>query len=149
MPAARVFLDSSTLLYALDETEPDKRDRSQIWLNALAVLGCGVTNLQVLNEVANVLIRKSVRFPKMDVFSKIDALGFLGASPLTWPTHLHARLIHAGTGYSWWDSLLLASALELGCTHFLSEDLQDGQVVEGLTIVDPFSTSPGDILISL
>ena len=46
----------------------------------------------------------------------------------------------------WWDCLLLASALELGCTHFLSEDLQDGQVIEGLTIVNPFAHTPEEIL---
>jgi predicted nucleic acid-binding protein len=43
---------------------------------------------------------------------------------------------------------LLASAIELGCTHYLSEDLQDGQVIDGLTIVDPFAHSPEQILTS-
>jgi predicted nucleic acid-binding protein len=50
--------------------------------------------------------------------------------------------------FSWWDCLLLASAIELGCTHFLSEDLKDGQTIEGLTILSPFAHTPDQILVS-
>ncbi len=149
MRAARIFIDSNTLVYALDESEPAKRVACRRWLAELVSLKCGVTNLQVLNEATNVLLRKSTRFPNVNIFSRIDEFASLGTSPVSWQTSLKAREIRENSGYSWWDSLLLASALELGCTHFLSEDLQDGQAVEGLTIVDPFSTSPGDILSSL
>jgi predicted nucleic acid-binding protein len=57
-----------------------------------------------------------------------------------------ARRLVERTGYSWWDCLLLASAIELGCTHFLSEDLQDGRSLQGLTILSPFAHSPREIL---
>jgi hypothetical protein len=43
------------------------------------------------------------------------------------------------------DCLLLASAPEPGCTHVLSEDLQDERAMDGLTTVDPFAHSPGQI----
>jgi predicted nucleic acid-binding protein len=64
-----------------------------------------------------------------------------------------ARNVFAAYRYSWWDCLLLASAIELGCMHFLSEDLQDGEQIvaqgrRGLTIVDPFAHSPDHILVS-
>jgi predicted nucleic acid-binding protein len=59
-----------------------------------------------------------------------------------------ARRLHLRYRYSWWDCLLLASAIELGCTHFLSEDLHNGQAIEGLTIIDPFAHSPDQILSS-
>ena len=55
-----------------------------------------------------------------------------------------ARVTRGATGYSWWDCLLIASALEAGCSHFLSEDLQD--VIGGLTIIDPFAHTPDQIL---
>jgi predicted nucleic acid-binding protein len=66
---------------------------------------------------------------------------------------LAARDIHAAYKCSWWDCVLIASAIELGCTHFLSEDLQDGQRIvaggrRGLTIVNPFAHSPDQILVS-
>jgi predicted nucleic acid-binding protein len=41
--------------------------------------------------------------------------------------------------YGFYDSLIIAAALDAGCTRLYSEDLQDGQQIEGLTIRDPFS----------
>lgn len=43
--------------------------------------------------------------------------------------------------FSWWDSLIVASALQSGCTRLYTEDLQHGQVIDGLTIVNPFTAS--------
>ena len=105
-----------------------------------------MTNLQVLTEIASIATRKSSRFA--DPFFRIDSFAQFGTTPTNFDISLAARRIRASINYSWWDSLLLASALELGCTRFLSEDLQDGQVVEGLTIVDPFAHSPEQILAS-
>jgi predicted nucleic acid-binding protein len=146
MPEGRIFIDSNTFLYTFDQDETNKQKVAQDWLTALAEGDAGVTNLQVLNEVASVATRKSSRFD--DPFFRIDSFAQFGTTPISFDTSLIARKIHTSTSYSWWDCVLLASALELGCTHFLSEDLQDGQVVDGLTIVDPFAHSPQQILVS-
>lgn len=69
-----------------------------------------------------------------------------GSDPLDLDTVHAAREIHLATSYVWWDCLLLASAIALGCARFLSEDLRDGHAIGGLTITDPFAHSPGDIL---
>lgn len=155
MPGARVFVDSTTFLYTFDRTEIAKGLVAREWLKRLTEYDCGVTNLQVLNEVANVAIRKTNRFGN-DPFFRIDAFADFGSHSVTFDTSLSARTLHANYRYSWWDCLLLASALNLGCTHFLSEDLQDGQLIEGqtskgqpskgLTIVDPFAHTPDQIL---
>jgi predicted nucleic acid-binding protein len=144
MPDARIFIDSNTFLYTFDLAETTKQQIAQRWLLVLAERDLGVTNLQVLNEIASVATRKSSRFN--DPFFRIDSFAQFGITPISFDTSLVARRIHASINFSWWDCLLLASALELRCTHFLSEDLQDGQVVEGLTIVDPFAHSPEQIL---
>jgi predicted nucleic acid-binding protein len=146
MPGARIFIDSTTVLYTFDLGETKKQEIAQDWLIALAERDLGVTNLQVLNEIASVATRKSSRFA--DPFFRIDSFAQFGTTPISFDTSLSARKLLASTSYSWWDCLLLASALELGCAHFLSEDLQDGQVVDGLTIVDPFAHSPQQILAS-
>ncbi|MER2534279.1 MAG: PIN domain-containing protein [Rhizobiaceae bacterium] len=143
-----MFIDSNTLLYTFDRLELEKSESAQRWLRVLADHRMGVTNLQVLNEVANVAIRKASRFGKDDPFFRIDAFARFGTTPVTFETSIAARAYHAKFRYSWWDCLLLASAIELGCTHFLSEDLQDGRTIEGLTIVDPFAHSPERILVS-
>ena len=152
MPGVKVFIDSTTFLYTFDTSEIDKGRVAQLWLERLTDDDCGVTNLQVLKEVASVATRKTGRFGG-DPFFRIDAFADFGTHPLTFETSLAARILHLNHFYSWWDCLLLASALELGCTHFLSEDLQDGQRIvaegrQGLTIVDPFAHSPAQILVS-
>lgn len=88
-----------------------------------------------------------VRQPR-DVFAIVDEFAEFGDTLVGWTEVGIARRVQATTAYSWWDCLLLASALELGCTHFLSADLQDGHIIAGLTIVDPFAHTPEQILVS-
>ena len=149
MRGASVFIDSTTFLYTFDKLEAEKSIVALEWLTELRIADCGVTNLQVLNEIASVATRKHTRFGG-DPFTRVDAFAMFGVEPVDFETALAARQIFADSGYSWWDCLLLASALELGCTHFLSEDLQDGQRIEAggkhLTIVDPFAHTPDQIL---
>jgi predicted nucleic acid-binding protein len=150
MPVARVFIDSTSFLYTRDRDERPKGDVIAAWLAALVEHQAGVTNLQVLNEVVSVITRKRARFAGLDPFFEADEASTFGAAPLTQEAAFVARAIYARYGFSWWDCLLLASALELGCTHFLSEDMQDGQRVDNdsqsLTLVNPFAHSPGEFL---
>jgi len=150
MPVARVFLDTNTLLYLHDRSDSAKAGTMRGWLTALIEQQAACLNLQVLNEAANVLLRKRWFDTPQQVYAVIDSFAELGDAGVGWEEIGTARFLHARLGYSWWDCLLLGSALELGCTHFLSEDLQDGQRVadarRSLTIVDPFAHSPEKIL---
>jgi len=59
-----------------------------------------------------------------------------------WPTvafYEEAIRIQTRYKFQWYDSLILAGALETGCDTLYTEDLQSGQVIEGLTIVNPFA----------
>ncbi len=49
-------------------------------------------------------------------------------------------------GYSWWDSVIVAAALQSGCRYLLSEDLQDRQVIDTMTIISPFTQEPENFL---
>ncbi len=93
------------------------------------------------------MLRKHWFDSPLQIHAIVDELVNMGAEAPGWGEVEGARLLHLRYGYSWWDCLLLASALELGCAHFLSEDLQDGQLVEdgggkALTILSPFAHSP-------
>jgi predicted nucleic acid-binding protein len=57
-----------------------------------------------------------------------------------------ALAIEARWNTSWWDSVLLASAVATGCTHFLTEERQSAPVIEGVRIVDPLVTAPEAVL---
>ncbi len=48
-------------------------------------------------------------------------------------------------GLSFWDALIVASALAGGCRYLLTEDLQHGQELDGLQVVSPFRVRPGEI----
>ncbi|SFU19984.1 PIN domain-containing protein [Mesorhizobium sp. YR577] len=148
MPAARTFIDSTTFLYSIQLREIEERERARNWLVSLTRADAGVTNLQALNEVTSVLTRKAGKFDHADPFDQVDSFADFGSTAIGLATVVEARRICQRYHFSWWDCLLLASALELGCKYFLSEDLKDGQVIEGLTIIDPFAHSPEQILVS-
>ena len=150
MPAAKVFLDTNTLLYLRDRNAPAKSKIAHQWFLELIRQQGAQINLQVLNEATNAMIRKRWFESPRQVYAIVDDFAELGDAPVGWNDIVAARTLHFHLHYSWWDCLLLASALELGCTHFLSEDLQDGQVISdgsrSLTIVNPFAHSPEHIL---
>ncbi len=146
MPGVSAFIDTNLLIYAHNAQDQAKELRVKEWLLSLAAFGGARVNLQVLNEFTNVMLRRRWLPSEQAVFDVADLYAVMGTSPVTDAEVASARVIFRRYRYSWWDSLLLASALGLGCTHFLSEDLQDGQVIAGLTIVDPFAHSPGQFI---
>lgn len=152
MPDGRIFVDTNVLLYIHDRRQRPKAAIVVAWLRPLTDLDLVAINLQVLNEAANVMIRGGWFESPRHVYAIIDELADMGSEPVGWREVVTARSLHVRLGYSWWDCLLLASALEMGCTHFLSEDLQDEQRIEladrALTIVSPFAHSPDEILTS-
>ena len=69
----------------------------------------------------------------------IQTLAPWAIAPLDGATTQRAFDIEDETGYSWWDSLMLASALRAECLLFVSEDLSHGREVSGMRIVSPFT----------
>ena len=136
MPAepGRHFFDSNTLLYLISEdTEKARRVERHLYDR-------GCISVQVLNEFANVARRK-LRRSWPEIMTALKAIRVLCPSPrpITMGTHEAALAIAARSGYQLYDALIIAAALEAGCSTLFSEDLQDGQVIGGrLTIQDPF-----------
>ena len=130
----RCFLDTNVLLYA--SLQPDHRSDAA---RALLARRCWIS-VQVLNEFANVARRKLVRsWP--EIARALAAVRRLCAPPLplTVATHEAAIAIAERSGYGLYDALIIAAALQGGCTTLFSEDLHDGEVIEGrLTIRNPF-----------
>jgi predicted nucleic acid-binding protein len=128
------FFDTNVVLYAFHKSDP----RAQVAESLLA--GGGTISVQVLNEFAAVARRKLRRS-----WEDIDrALAILRTfcpepAPLTLHTHERAMDIARRSGYSIFDSLVIAAALETGSTILYTEDMQGGQKIDGLTIVNPFS----------
>ena len=110
-----------------------------------AILAGGVISVQVLNEFAAVLRRKfkrdwdEVAQAVADVRITLDPV-----RPISVETHAAAVDLARRHGFSFYDSLIVASALEAKCDTLLTEDLQAGRTIQGLTIVNPFIRSRGD-----
>jgi predicted nucleic acid-binding protein len=131
---AKVFFDTNILLY-LFSADPAKADRSE----DLVAMG-GIVSVQVLNEFASVAARKlGMSFVEIrDALVPIRAL--CNVVPLTLETHDLALRLAEHYGFSIYDALIAAAALQAGCDTLITEDLQDGQIVEGaLTVTNPFA----------
>ena len=130
----KAFFDTNVILYAF--RQDDKR--SQVAETLLAA--GGELSVQVLNEFVAVARRKLDRSLK-DVRSALSILRVFCPEPvpLTVETHERAVQIAERYGYSIFDSLIIAAALHVGAGTLYSEDMRDGQAIDGLTIRNPFS----------
>jgi predicted nucleic acid-binding protein len=130
----RVFFDTNVFVYAVAQDDP----RSHLAEELIAE--GGIISVQVLNEFAAVA-RKKANMPWTEVRLALESIQVLcpGPLPITPDTHKEALTVAEKYGYKIYDALIVASALEARCTILYSEDMQDGQVIEGkLTIRNPF-----------
>ena len=130
---AKVFFDTNVLLYLLsaDDTRADRAE-------ALLAEG-GTISVQVLNEFASVASRKRAMTHAeiREALAPIRALCVV--IPLTLDIHEHALQLAERYGFSIYDALIVSAALDAGCDTLHTEDLQDGQIIDGvLTINNPF-----------
>jgi len=130
--SADAFFDTNVLLYLLSG-DAAKADRAETLLAS-----GGVISVQVLNEFASVALRKgAVNFTELsDILSKIRAA--CSVRPLEVETHELGLQLAERYRFSIYDSLIVAAALQAGCSVLYSEDLQHRQRVETLTIRNPF-----------
>jgi predicted nucleic acid-binding protein len=132
----RPFLDTNILVYAVSD------DRRQQRAQELLAAG-GTISVQVLGEFANVL-RNKLRKEWPDIEAALEDICVVldPATPLTVVTHRVARTIARDHGLSFYDALIAAAALEAKCDTLLSEDMQDGRIIPGLKITNPFASPP-------
>ena len=145
--SARVFVDTNVLVYAPDRADAHKHERSLVWLAHLWERRAGRLSWQVLHEYYVTVTRKLDPPRGAD-----DARGDV-TSLVTWrPIHVDLETIDKAWeiedrfGLSWWDALIVAAARRGDCTHLLTEGLQDGTTLDGLTVISPFTHTPEDVL---
>jgi len=130
-----VFLDTNVLAYAYDTREPNKRS---IALQLLTQSDFSLS-AQVLGELFVTLTRKLPgRLSPEIAGTVIDGLRSQTVIPLS--DALVAAAIETSTRYqlAYWDALIIEAAVAGSCTTLLTEDLNDGLVVKGVTVVNPF-----------
>lgn len=135
---ARVFFDTNILVYALAVRAGSSDDPRA--LRAEELLGAGgAVSAQVLNEFADVASWK-LKMGWDAVAGCLEIIETLcgPAIPLTTETAKSAVQLSKLHGFRIYDSLILASAITAGCKTLMTEDLQHGQLIEGVRIKNPF-----------
>lgn len=136
----RFFIDTNIFIYSFDQEAPEKRDQAQSLIRRALHEGSGRISYQVVQEFLNVARHKfknplraedlvfyleTVLSPLCDVFPSLD---FFRRG-----VRLSDRY-----GYSTYDSLIIAAAIDANCSTLYSEDLQHGQTIQTTTIINPF-----------
>ena len=129
------FVDTNVLIYCYTVTELDK----QLKARQIVAPSGRVISTQVLQEIANTLRRK---FKKewLEVIATLNEVSSQFTIHQNSADTINKAISIADRyGYSFYDSLIIAAALETNCSVLYSEDMQDGQIIAGvLTIRSPF-----------
>jgi len=142
--AALCFVDTNVFVYALAADDPRRSPVAQKLVRELAAAKSLRTSTQVLQELYVTLTRK-VRTP----LTAEQALRYMDQIA-AWPVVLidygavrAAAELSSSASLSFWDALVVVAATKAGATRLYSEDLQDGQTILGVLVVNPFLKSGG------
>ena len=138
----RTFVDTNVLLYAEDGREPDRRAVAARVLGDLWASGLGVLSTQVLQEFYDNATRK-LRMPPESARRIVAQYAEWPVVETTAQMIVSASLLHERHGFAFWDAMIVEAALLSAATTLLSEDLQDGRRIGGLTISNPFGANDG------
>jgi len=136
MPAVKVFLDANILCYAQDRDSRAKQRRSREVIAALAASGAGVISTQVMQEFYVTVTRKMGVSPlaAKSVLHTFSIFELVQTSPDLIDDAIDGSVLN---GISFWDALIVAAAASAGCAVVYSEDLNPGQVIQGVRIENP------------
>ncbi|MDE0204509.1 MAG: PIN domain-containing protein [Candidatus Tectomicrobia bacterium] len=144
-----VFVDTNVFVYRHDNSVPAKQSCAEQWIRFLAESRTGRLSYQVLQELYATLTRPRLKFDHSEARRIVRLLSAwqplaidLGVLERAWRVQEHWVV-------SWWDALIIGAAQASECPVLLTEDLQAGQVFDGVTAVDPFTLAnltPEDVL---
>ncbi|HEX7836633.1 MAG TPA: PIN domain-containing protein [Kofleriaceae bacterium] len=135
--AERVFIDTNVVIYACDRAAGDKRVRAREVLAPLLRERRAVISTQVLQEFFAAGTRK-LHMPADQARRHVEKWSKLDVVVIRPETVLGAIDLHRLHTLSFWDALVIKSAGVAGCGRLLSEDLNHGQVIDGVAIENPF-----------
>lgn len=136
-----VFVDTNVFLYALDDSHERKQKIAQQWRSELWRSHRGRVSFQVLGEFYVNAIRLR---PAACDEARAEVRDLLAWNPVVTDAALLERGWKLQDRYqlSYWDALIVAAAKAASCAYLLTEDLQSGQDLNGLTVISPFLTDP-------
>ncbi len=134
------FLDSNVFIYLFDPRDERKRTLARGLIDSAIETDRGCISFQVVQETLRVLtgkLSKPLSGDEAQAFLQHSLLPLWRVMPS--PGLYGAALrLQARLGFSFYDALIVAAALEAGCKRLLTEDMQHGQRIDGLRIENPF-----------
>ena len=135
----KVFFDTNILVYSVDENDLQKKEIASQLLTDASSSKTGIISTQSLQEFYNVAVKK-LKLSKQIAKEYVELFSSrLTVRQVTIPLILNAIDISIKNKLSFWDSLILSSANDNGCIIVYSEDLNNGQIVNGTKILNPFA----------
>ena len=143
-----VFVDTNVFVYRHDDSVPAKQSRAEQWITFLFESRTVRLSYQVLQELYVTLTRPRLKFDPSEARRIVQLLS--AWQPLRMDLGILERAWEGQErrAVSWWDALIIAAQAS-ECPVLLTEDLQAGQVFDGVTVVDPFALAdhkPEDVL---
>jgi len=138
MSDAKVFFDTNVLAYAQDHDAGEKRQRSRQLIADVVASGAGVVSTQVLQEFYVTATRKMGVAPlaAKRVMQSFTIFEVVQVSPALIEKAIDRSVL---SQLSFWDALIVTASASSGCTTIYSEDLNAGQMIDGVRIVNPFA----------
>ncbi len=139
-----VFVDTNVLVYTIDQGDRGKHEAARDWRAFLWKSHCGRLSYQVLQEFYAQGLRKS---PDARDRLRAEIRDYLAWAPTVIDEVVLEGAFAVQDRYkiSFWDALIVAAAKVAGCRYLLTEDLSAGQDLDGVVVVNPFKTGPGDL----
>jgi predicted nucleic acid-binding protein len=136
----RFFLDTNIFVYSFDQSAPAKARRAAQLIREALTTQKGVISYQVVQEFFNVALKRfSQPMPAVDAGQYLIAVFRpLLAVHSSQAIYAEALFLHAQSGLSWYDSLIVSAAIQARCKILFSEDLQHGQRFGTLQVRNPF-----------
>jgi predicted nucleic acid-binding protein len=141
---APVFVDTNVFIYALDKANPKKHETAQMWKAELWKSRRGRISFQVLQEF---YARATQKWPTLFLEVRSSVRNLLEWNPVVMDSEILERAWKIQERYklSFWDALIVSAAKATSCKYLLTEDLQEGQELDGVLVVNPFRSSPHSI----
>ena len=138
IPLTRSFIDTNVLVYAEASDVPLKQQAALALLKRLFESGNGVLSTQVLQEYGNVAIKK-LKLPAQHIRAQLDMYEQFEVVQVTPALIRNGLDLHQTRSLSFYDAIIVASAQTAGCSVLFSEDMNTGEAVDGVRIVNPFA----------
>jgi len=132
------FFDTSVLVYMVDADEPEKQEISRDLVQEHLAEGDGSISVQVLREFFSSSRRLST---PVSYETASEAVGYFARfSPVREDASMVLGAVRRARemSISFWDALIVEAALKAGADRLFTEDLQHGQVIEGMRVENPF-----------